>query len=129
MKLKDLKVGDVLLMTETGESAAMSKDAGESDIVIKDVLNSCAMGVEAGGRFYIIAEADLPLYTLKPRPEPIRITHENFSEWYNKEVWVSDHKTKYTPRTLKGINEDGDIIDGASVHWLHAYTTNPNEGE
>jgi len=60
--------------------------------------------------------------------KPIEITAENFTEYWDKEVWGTDYKKEFVPGTLEGFgkNRECPILTDRG-YWIHAYVTDPTE--
>jgi len=58
--------------------------------------------------------------------EPIKITADNWMEYWGKWVWVGDD-SNWNDITLCGYKEEQYPIMGASENWVDAYATDPTE--
>jgi len=114
MKIEDLEIG-TMLVNYNGEKRVLGV-CGE--VVF---LSDYKLRGYSGG--WAIEELKRHGFTIKPKSEPIKITPQNFSEYYGKEVEFVDHKANYLPSQgiLSGISSNGRTRDESGNWWDEAH--------
>ena len=115
MKIEDLEIGTILVDSQ-GDRRVLGV-CGEVAFLSDRLLRGYHEG-------YTVEELKQYGYTIKPKPEPIKITPQNFSEYYGKEVEFVEHNVNYLPcqGVLSGISFDGRALDESGNWWDEAHT-------